>query len=55
MPQLEFTIWLSNAAVNWIVVLVFILFINNSVSTFTNYSINSDFSNTSHSNNNWPW
>uniref|UniRef100_A0AAU6QCV6 ATP synthase complex subunit 8 n=1 Tax=Ophiothrix sp. TaxID=2909811 RepID=A0AAU6QCV6_9ECHI len=55
MPQLEFTIWLSNAIINWTILIFFILFINNNASTFSNFLINPENSSANNIENNWPW
>nr|NP_957758.1 ATP synthase F0 subunit 8 [Ophiopholis aculeata]AAR01202.1 ATPase complex subunit 8 [Ophiopholis aculeata] len=57
MPQLEFTLWITNCVTNWSIIFIMILMINSSILLPLNV-INTNTAQTNNTNetsSNWPW
>uniref|UniRef100_A0AAU6PXG0 ATP synthase F0 subunit 8 n=1 Tax=Ophiothrix scotiosa TaxID=3135525 RepID=A0AAU6PXG0_9ECHI len=55
MPQLEFTIWFSNAIINWTIFMSFILIINSSAFNYLHLPAQTQYNSHLTNNNLWPW
>uniref|UniRef100_A0AAU6PXC0 ATP synthase F0 subunit 8 n=1 Tax=Macrophiothrix sp. TaxID=3135532 RepID=A0AAU6PXC0_9ECHI len=55
MPQLEFTIWLSNAIINWTIFTAIVLVLNSQAIGYNYLSTTIRQNSVQTSNNNWPW